>query len=144
MVDDRISTCPVCPFQGLTPADLRCPACATDLTALRRVQELPLALLDDALRALGRGDAAAALDAARAAAAFADTRPAALLVTGDARARRAEFAAAAAAWRAAARAGLSTEAEERLRALAALPWHRRRRPALRPIRPRARTGSRPA
>lgn len=124
-VDDRVARCPVCPFRGLGAEDLRCPVCGTDLTALRRVQELPLALLDDALVALEAGDLTTATSRARAASAFPPARAGALLVLGDVRARRGSLRGAAVAWRAAARAGAKDEATERLTALARLPYRTR-------------------
>ncbi len=131
---DRLAACPVCPFRGLVAADLRCPSCGTDLTALRRVQELPLAVLDDALRALEAGDRSAALAHAQAATAFARSRPRALLVLGDMRARLGDLPGAVEAWRAAARLGLRGEARDRIRYLAGLSFGARLRLAGRRLR----------
>ena len=120
-IDARVSArCPVCPFDGLKQTDLRCPSCGTDLAVLRRVQELPLALLDDAYRLLARGDAEGALLAAGAAAAFERSRPQALLALGDARARLGDLAAAELDWRQAGALGLDDDAHSRLDYLVAM------------------------
>jgi hypothetical protein len=120
-IDARVSArCPVCPFDGLKQTDLRCPSCGTDLAVLRRVQELPLALLDDAYRLLARGDAEGALLAAGAAAAFERSRPQALLALGDARARLGDLAGAELDWRQAGALGLDDDAHSRLDYLVAM------------------------
>lgn len=66
--------CPVCPNAGLLASDLRCPTCGSDLTVLRRVQELPRVLFNDALARLAGGDVEQGSDLLAAAAAFDQTR----------------------------------------------------------------------
>jgi 8-oxo-dGTP diphosphatase len=68
-----VERCPVCPYDGLTPADLACPGCGHDLTLLRRVQELPLGLLNDGIGLMPR-DAVEARRLLEAAAAFPQAR----------------------------------------------------------------------
>jgi hypothetical protein len=70
--------CPVCPFASLTADMLSCPSCRTDLTPLRRVQELPLVLLNDAIRRGRAGDFDGARRLCCAASAAPATRAAAL------------------------------------------------------------------
>lgn len=106
--------CPVCPYEGLKESDLGCPSCGTDLTALRRVQELPLALLSDALDLLRQGRNAEAILPAEAAAAFPSARPRALLALGDAWARLGDDESASRYWREAATQGMTPEANTRL------------------------------
>ncbi len=114
----RLDRCPVCPFRGLRSSDLACPSCGTDLSALRRVQELPLALLRDALDLVQQGRTRDALGPAEAAAALASARPVALLVLGDVQARLGDLEAASRRWREAAELGLALEAGARLDHLA--------------------------
>ncbi len=116
----RSARCPVCPFGGLKETDLLCPICGTDLTALRRVQELPLALLSDALDLLRQGRNTEALMRADAAAAFARARPRALLALGDVRARLGDVESASRCWQEAAASGQTPEAAARLGYLADL------------------------
>ena len=72
--------CPVCPNAALLASELRCPTCGSDLTVLRRVQELPNALFNDALAALASNEVRRATDLLAAAACFDQTRPAAAAV----------------------------------------------------------------
>jgi hypothetical protein len=72
------SDCPVCPFASLSAYMLSCPSCGTDLTVLRRVQELPLIMLNDAIRLARGGDVDGARRLCCAASSAPATRAAAL------------------------------------------------------------------
>ena len=71
-------SCPVCPFRGLAGTESACPSCGTDLSVLRRVQQLPEAILADGIRLARAGDLGSAASAFHACAAFGRTRTAAL------------------------------------------------------------------
>ncbi|MBI4260013.1 MAG: hypothetical protein HY658_05560, partial [Actinobacteria bacterium] len=70
--------CPVCPFGGLDGTETTCPSCGTDLSVLRRVQGLPVAILEDAVGLARAGNVEGARTALHAAAAFTRTRGQAL------------------------------------------------------------------
>lgn len=97
----------MCPHSGLTTSDLSCPSCGTDLTVLRRVQEFPLALLDQGIMQAAEGNRRAAGRSFRGAAAFPQTRERALLLLGGLAAEQGRLRSAARHWRAAARLGES-------------------------------------
>lgn len=120
-VDNVREGCPVCPFDRLTPDMLACPACGTDLTPLRRVQELPLLLLNDAIGYARTRDFGSAIAGLTVAARFPRARGRALLLLGKCEARRGDAAAAMAHWDQASAAGEAAAARECLEALAAMP-----------------------
>jgi Flp pilus assembly protein TadD len=98
-----VEACPVCPYAGLGEADLTCPACGTDLTVLRRFQELPAVMVNDGIRRHERGDLDGAVRCFQAAAAFPRTRERALVLLGAcALERRNSRLADSRYWRAAA------------------------------------------
>ena len=66
--------CPVCPLGAVPDGSLRCPQCGADLTTIRRVQELPWALLHEGLQRAKRGEARQAAGLLHAAAVFPQTR----------------------------------------------------------------------
>ena len=72
--------CPVCPYASLDGSELACPSCATDLAALRRVQQLPLVILNDGVRLAKREQMQDAAVRFRAAALFPSARPRALAI----------------------------------------------------------------
>ena len=53
--------CPVCPNPDVPADQTACPNCGTDLSPIRRVQELPARWYNEALALLQRGDNAAAI-----------------------------------------------------------------------------------
>jgi hypothetical protein len=70
--------CPACPFRGLAGTEPTCPSCGTDLSVLRRVQHLPAAILEDGILLASGGDPGGSRMAFISAAAFDQTRAAAM------------------------------------------------------------------
>ena len=109
--------CAVCPYAGLKPEDLHCPSCRTDLTLLRRIQELPFVMLNDGIDLAAQGDLRAAAGRFEAATAFPRTRGRALLLLGRLEVDRGRFESADRFWKASREAG-QEEADSYLRHLA--------------------------
>lgn len=118
--------CPVCPSDSLDGTEARCPQCGTDLSALRRVLQLPRLLLETGEELVER-EPAAAVSFLSVAALAEPTRARALLRLGEAHARLGNAPAARACWEAVAGTppdrdpGTAEEARARLADLAAQP-----------------------
>lgn len=96
--------CPVCPCDSLDGSEVRCPLCRTDLSALRRVRQLPELLLQTGEELVDH-EAGAAIAYVSVAVLVERTRGRALLLLGDCHIRLRNVPAAKACWRAASETG---------------------------------------
>ena len=97
--------CPVCPYQEVPGDALECPSCGTDVAAVRRVRELPFAILNDGIRLAKQRKINSAMALFQAAAALPQTRGRSLILLGKCEAQKGHLRAALKHWKAAAANG---------------------------------------